>query len=235
MSSAAKMTFKEFLSELSTNKSKRVEGELIKTIFYSILTSFILLAVLYFIKLKSIDNFTEKFGLPILLMTLSISLIAATIRQVRAYRDFACMPGMMIGMTSGMIGFLPGFYVASTNGMFIGSFFGVAIGIFLGIYNGKCCGIMGIIEGIMAGFMGGLMGGMTAFMLLNDNLKAASILVFIISASIMLGLNYMIYIETKETDRQRQEDHFITIALTFILIAITTWLIAFGPRSAIFQ
>ncbi|MEK6926240.1 MAG: hypothetical protein AABW50_03095 [Nanoarchaeota archaeon] len=227
------MTFKEFMKELSGN---RVEGELVKTIFYSMLTSFIFLGIIYFFKLKYIENCVPKYGYYLLFSALSIAIIIPAIRQVRAYREMACMSGMMVGMTMGMIsGFLLGFFVASTNGMFIGGFFGAFVGIILGIWSGKCCGIMGVMEGIMAGFMGGLMGAMTSFMLLNDNnLKLAGVISFIISAVIMSGLNFMIYKEMKETERQRKEDHMLTIVLTFVLISITTWLIVFGPRSAIF-
>jgi len=227
------MGFKEFVKELNGN---RVEGELIKTMFYSLLTSFIFLSVVYFLKLKTIQDFIPKYGFYLFFSALSFALITPAIRQVRAYKEFPCMSGMMIGMTTGMIAsFLSGFYVASTNGMFIGGFFGVAIGITLGIWNGKCCGVMGSMEGIMAGFMGGLMGAMTAFMLLNDHLKIAGVLVFAISAIIMIKLNYLIFTETKESERQKQEDHFFTIGLTAILMAITTWLIVYGPRGGIFQ
>src|SRR6185503_1782460 len=98
------------------------------------------------------------------------------------------------------------------NGMFVGSFFGMIVGITLGVWMGKAGGIMGIMEGIMAGFMGGLMGAMTAFMLLNDHLKAAGIIVFLISALILIGLNYMIYKETKEMER-RQKDSTLFIII----------------------
>ncbi len=226
------MSFKEFMKELNGN---RVEGELVKTIVYSLITSAITLASLYFIKLKNIENFLPKYSLALILIVISYALILTTVRQVRAYREMACMSGMMVGMTTGMIaGFLPGFYLASTNGMFVGSVSGMFLGISMGIWNGKCCGVMGIMEGIMAGFMGGLMGAMTAFMLLNDHLKTTSVLVLTISAVIIIGLNYMIYKEMKETERQMKEDHFITIILTFLLTVITIWLMVFGPRSGIF-
>ena len=227
------MSFKEFLKELNGN---RVEGELVKTIFYSLITSFLFLGILYYFKFKYIENFIPKYGIYLFFSALSYALIIPTIRQVRAYKEMACMSGMMVGMTSGMVaGFLPGFYIASTNGMFIGGFFGAFVGIILGIYNGKCCGIMGVMEGIVAGFMGGLMGAMTAFMLLNDNLKIATILVFLISAIILISLNYMIYNEMKENKRQLNEDHFFTMVITLILTALTTYIIVFGPRSALFQ
>ena len=56
----------------------------------------------------------------------------------------------------------------------------------------------------MAGFMGGLMGAMTAVMMLNDNLKLATVLVFLVSAVIMIGLNYMIYQETRSFERKHK-------------------------------
>jgi hypothetical protein len=155
--------------------------------------------------------------------------------QIKTYRNFACMAGMMIGMTIGMISsFLIGFYTASTNGMFFGGFFGIAIGLLFGIWNGRCCGVMGIMEGMMAAFMGGLMGAMTAFMLINDHLQIAFILVFVVSAVIMIGLNYMIYKEAKELEEKKQKAGFFVIVLTFILMSITAWLIVLGPRGGIF-
>ena len=226
------MSFKNFIKEL---KGDRVEGELVKTVFYSLLTSIIFLTAVYFLKFRYMEGFLGKYGFSLFFSALSYALIVPSIRQVRAYKEMACMSGMMVGMTTGMIaGFLSGFYVASTNGMFVGSMFGMAVGITFGIWNGKCCGVMGVMEGIMAGFMGGLMGAMTAFMLLNDHLKAISAIVFAISAVIIAGLNYMIYFEMRENERQRKEDHFLTFFVTLILIAITTWLIVFGPRSGVF-
>lgn len=226
------MTLNEFRKELNGN---RVEGELIKTIFYSLITSFIILGVLYYTKFRYIDNFMGTKGYFLFFSALSYSLIVPTVRQVKAYKEFACMSGMMIGMTIGMIsGFLPGFLIASTNGMFIGSLFGMGIGIFLGIWNGKCCGIMGVMEGMMAGFMGGLMGAMTAFMLFNDHLISSMVIVFLISAVIMISLNYMIYKEMKLEERKIIEDNFSTFLITFILINLTIWIMMYGPRSGVF-
>ena len=91
------------------------------------------------------------------------------------------------------------------------------------------------MEGIMAGFMGGLMGAMTSFMLFNDNLKVAAILVFLISAVIIAGLNYLLYKETKPLERKVKEGQFSTIVISFILTAATIWLMVLGPRSAIFD
>ncbi|MEK6948421.1 MAG: hypothetical protein AABX19_04225 [Nanoarchaeota archaeon] len=227
------MGFKNFIKELNGN---RVEGELLTTIFYSLLTSFIFLILAYYLKLKTIDNIIPKYGYYLFFSALSYAIITPAIRQVRSYKEFPCMSGMMIGMTFGMIAsFLTGFYIAATNGMFYGGFVGVIIGIALGVWAGKSCGVMGSMEGIMAGFMGGLMGAMTSIMLLNDHLKLAGVLVFVISSVIMIKLNYMVYNETKETERERKEDHLFTIILTFVLITITTWMIIYGPRGGIFQ
>ncbi|MEK6844484.1 MAG: hypothetical protein AABX83_03600 [Nanoarchaeota archaeon] len=227
------MTFKEFIKELN---GKGVEGEIIKTVIFSLLTSLTTLTILYFLKLKTIQDFIPKYSFYLFFISLSYAILMPAIKQVRAYKELPCMSGMMVGMTIGMISsFLPGFYVASNNGMFIGGFFGVSIGIIMGAWQGKCCGIMGTMEGMMAGFMGGLMGAMTSFMLLNDNLKIAGVLVFIISAIIMFSLNYMMYKESKQLQRQRKEDNFLTVLLTFILTIVTTWLIVLGPRSAIFN
>src|SRR3989344_2114186 len=226
------MSLKDFLKELNGSK---VEGEILKTIFISIVSSFILFAVVYYFRLRNIEGFLSNNGLYLFLAVVSYSLLMPGIRQVRAFKKFPCMTGMMIGMTFGMIsGFISGFFVAATNGMFWGSVFGMATGIFIGVWNGKCCGVMGIIEGLMAGFMGGLMGAMTAVMMINDNLKAAGIIIFLICGAILVCLNYLLYIETKNSERISDEDNYITIFLSFLLTALTLWFMAFGPRSALF-
>ena len=227
------MSFKSFIRELNGNN---VEGELIKTIFVSLASSFALFGILYYFKLRFIENFIPKYGFFIFFAILSYALILSSIRQIRAYKEFACMSGMMIGMTIGMIiGFLPGFFIGATNGMFYGSVFGMALGIFFGIWNGKCCGIMGIMEGTMAGFMGGIMGAMTSVMMINDNVKIAGVIVFIISGFIILGLNFMVYKETRGIERKHKDEEFFTIFWSFALTAITIWLAVFGPRSALFS
>lgn len=226
------MTFKHFLKELNGN---RVEGELIKIALYSLITSFILIGILYFFKFSEIPDFIPKYGFYLFFASVSYALIIPLIRQVEAYGEFGCMSGMMIGMTTGMIsGFLSGYYIGATNGMFIGAVFGIIIGIVLGIWMGKCCGIMGFMEGLMAGFMGGLMGAMTAVMMINDNLKIATIIVSIVSWIILISLNYMIYKEMKENERQKKEDHALTLFLTIVLISITIAIMVFGPRSLLF-
>jgi len=227
------MSVKNFVKSLSGNE---VEGELVKTIFVSLATSFILIGILYFLRLRYIENFIPKYGFYLFFAVLSYSLILLSIKHIRAYKEFPCMSGMMIGMTIGMIsGFLPGFFVGATNGMFWGSVFGMAVGITFGTWNGKCCGIMGAMEGMMAGFMGALMGGMTSIMMLNDNLKLAGVIIFMVSSVILLGLNYMIYTETREMERKHKDDEFFTIFWSFLLTAVTIFFMVFGPRSLLFQ
>ena len=227
------MSVKQFVKELNNDK---VEGELVRTIFVSLAASFVLLGILYFLRLRYIADFLPKYGFFLFFAILSYSLILLSVKHIRAYREFPCMSGMMIGMTIGMIaGFLSGFYVSSTNGMFVGSIFGMAIGISLGGWNGKCCGVFGVMEGVLAGFMGGLMGAMTAIMMFNDNLKAAGVIVFLVSGFIMFGLNYLIYTETREIERKHKDDEFFTIFFSLLLTAITLWIMVAGPRSILFQ
>lgn len=227
------MSIKEFTKELN---GQRVEGELVRTVGYSLITSLIVAGTLYYWKLRYINNFIPKYGFFLFFAILSYALAVPTIRQIRTYKNLNCMSGMMVGMTIGMMsGFLAGFFVGATNGMFVGGVFGMIVGIILGIWMGSCCGIMGVMEGMMAGFMGGWMGAMTSVMLINDNLKAASVIIFVVCMAIMASLNYMIYFETKESERQMTEDYFIIIFISFVLTAVTTFLIAYGSRSALFQ
>ena len=228
------MSVKEFMKALN---GEGVEGELFKTIFTSLVTSFIILGIFYYLGLQYIEDFIPKYGFYLFFAVLSYALVLPSIRHVRAYGEFACMSGMMIGMTIGMIaGFLSGFYVGATNGMFTGSVFGMIIGIFFGVGIGKCCGIMGAMEGIMAGFMGGIMGAMTSVMMLNDNLNVAAVIIFIISASIVFGLNYMISREAQDgkMERKHKDDEFFIIFWSILLTVITTWIMIYGPRSALF-
>ena len=227
------MSFQTFLKELNGN---RVEAELLKSIFYSLLTSFAILALLYFFKFRFIENFVDNHGFYLFFAALSYALLTPLIHQVHAYKTFSCMSGMMIGMTMGMLaGFLSSFYIGATNGMFYGSVFGILVGIFFGVWMGSCCGVMGLLEGIMAGFMGGFMGGMTAVMMLNDHIRAMTFIVFLLGGVISIALNYMIYLETKESERQRQGEHLLIVTVTAILTLATTWLMVFGPRSVLFS
>ena len=225
------MTFKEFVKSLNNNEA---EGELVKTIIYSVIASALMLGLLYLVKLKDIPEFFPKYGLYIFLSMISFSFIAGSVKHVKNFKGIMCMSGMMVGMTIGMIsGFLAGAYTGAINGMFFGRVFGMAVGILIGVWTGKCCGIMGIMEGAMAGFMGGLMGAMTSLMLLNDHLKYIIIISFLICSSILFGLSYMIYTETREAER-KQEGYFVYVSLAVLLTYATTLFIIFGPRGGIF-
>ncbi len=227
------MSFSHFIKSLGSGE---VESELPKTIVVSLLSSFGILTIIYFMSLKNIANFFPKYGFFLFFSILTYALILPSVRHVRAYKEFQCMSGMMIGMTIGMIaGFLPGFFVGGTNGMFVGSVFGMSVGILFGAWNGKCCGVMGVMEGIMAGFMGGLMGAMTSLMVFNDHLKLTGIIVFIISSVILLGLNYMVYTETRGGERRHKDDEFFIIFWSIFLTIITVLIMVFGPRSVLFQ
>lgn len=226
------MSFKEFTKSLGNGEA---EGKLIKSIFVSLATSLVFFGILYFLRLRYVSDFIPKYGFFLFLAMLSYAVILPSVRYVLAYREFGCMSGMMIGMTIGMIsGFLPGYFIGATNGMFYGSIFGMAVGITFGIWNGKCCGIMGVMEGTMAGFMGGIMGAMTALMMFNDHLRAAGVVVFLVSGFILFGLNYMIYQETRESKSKDDDGEFFTIFWSFALTIITIIFMIYGPRSLLF-
>lgn len=223
------MTLKEFYKSLG---KKELEGTLFNSIIYSLITSFLILGGLY---ITSPNKFSSDYIFYLLFVVLIYALIMPGIRQVRSYKEFACMSGMMIGMTFGMIsGFFVGFVIGATNGMFMGSVIGMSVGIFIGIWMGLCCGVMGYLEGVMAGFMGGLMGAMTSVMLLNDNLKIMTVIIFLICSMILFGLNYMIYKETRQMERQKIEGQKIVVFLTALFILITFFVMVYGPRSFLF-
>lgn len=223
------MSFKKFMKALGNDE---IDGEIIKTVFYSLIVSFITFGILYYLKLKDVDNLFTKYGFFLFFAFLSYAIIIPAVKQVASFKEFPCMSGMMVGMTIGMIsGFLPAYFVGATNGMLYGSLLGMIIGISFGIYNGKCCGVMGILEGTMAGFMGSLMGAMTAIMIVNDSVKVMGVIVFIVCGIIMISLNYMVYKESSMLERKEKDGQFSTIVLSFILSVVTIWLVVFGPRS----
>jgi hypothetical protein len=124
------MSFKQFRKSLNEDK---VESELIKTVFISVLTSAITLGILYFTKLKNVEGFIPNYGFFIFFSILSFAIIVPAIKQIRSYKELPCMAGMMVGMSFGrMSGFLPGLFIASTNGMVYGSIGGMTIGIYFG-------------------------------------------------------------------------------------------------------
>ncbi len=222
------MSFNSFLKELNGN---RVEGQLVSTFLYSLIAGIIAILIFYLIN----SEVVRKDILYLIFAVLTYSFLALTLRQVRAYKGFACMSGMMIGMTCGMIaGFLPGYYIGATNGMFVGGMFGMIVGIVFGIWNGKCCGIMGVMEGVMAGFMGGWMGAMTSVMLLNDHLLFATIAISIVGWVLMIMLNYMIYFESKDREANGKELMLPVITFVFVATIITVIVITYFPKSFLF-
>ncbi|HLC54047.1 MAG TPA: hypothetical protein VJK07_00265 [Candidatus Nanoarchaeia archaeon] len=227
------MNLQKFIAELS---GARVEGELIKTFFISLISSLAVLVLAWVVRLRFIEGFWSDYGLLTGYAVLTYALLVPAMRQIRAYGQFACMTGMMIGMTLGMMaGFLTGFYLGATNGMFVGAVFGMIVGISVGTWTGGCCcGIMGYMEGIMAGFMGGIMGAMTSVMMLNDHLRAAALIVTGISAFIIISLNVLVHQEMEKESRQNHEGQSRTIILSAALTAATIWIMVFGPRSGLF-
>lgn len=208
--------------------------------------SFILLIILgaleliaYYGFFKNIPDFAQKFGYFLIFLVISVAICAAAIRNIKPYeKQFGCMSGMMIGMTIGMIsGFLVGLVVGSTNGMFIGSLTGMLIGMAAGAWCGSCCGIMGIMEGLMAGLMGGLMGCMTTLMMLNDNLRIIIPLLTIISFIILYGLDYMVAKEVKESELKLTKPNSLlsAVIISFIITMLLTYLMVYGPKSALFR
>ena len=225
----------------ATTISKKQENVFEKKVIITSLITFISLLILFYLVYKinlfsSIPDFKLKYGSYIFFAILAVVSNATAIYHLKSYRNaVTCMTGMMIGMTIGMIsGLTLGYLVGATNGMFVGALYGMIIGISSGIWCGSCCGIMGIMEGAIAGLMGGLMGAMTSFMLYNDHLFVSMIIVFLVSTVIMALLNYLVFKEMKNEVRQLHEDHVYTFIFTFVLMALTIWLVVFGPRSGVF-
>jgi len=228
--------FKSYIKQIK--QKDNVEGKIIR---YAVAVLFILgaLEVLtYYAFFKNIPDFFNSYGYYLIFLVISIVISSISLMHIKVYGDrFSCMSGMMIGMTSGMIsGFLIGMLVAATNGMFIGSVAGIFIGMIVGIIAGKCCGVMGVMEGVMAGLMGGLMGAMTTLMMLNDHLRLIILLIVLISLSILIGLDYMIFKEMKDSKPVIPEYSFLLLTTTsFIITIIITFLMILGPKSALFQ
>ena len=60
-------------------------------------------------------------------------------------------------------------------------------------------------------------------------------IIFVVSGAILIGLNYMIYKETREMEIQGDDGVFFTIFWSILLTSLTIWMAVFGPRSALFQ
>ena len=227
------MNFRRYLEDIK--QSNRLEREVI-LIAIGILISLVLLELIaYFGFFKNIPDFFSKYGYYIIFLIISVVITGASIWHAKAYGNrFSCMTGMMIGMTTGMIsGFLIGILIGATNGMFIGSVAGILVGMSVGIWTGNCCGAMGTMEGMMAGLMGGLMGAMTSLMLLNDNLKLIIPILVLASLIILIGLDYTIYKEARNAKFNKYE-YFPYITFCFIITIALTFLMVYGPKSALF-
>lgn len=227
------VNFKKYLEDIK--QGNRIEREVI-LIAAGIFVALILLeAIAYFGFFKNIPNFFNKYGYYIIFLIISAVITGASVWHIKAYGDrFSCMTGMMIGMTTGMIsGFLIGMLVGATNGMFMGSIMGILVGMAVGIWTGNCCGVMGTMEGMMAGLMGGLMGAMTSLMLLNDNLKLIIPILVFAFLMILIGLDYTIYKEARNAKVNKYE-YFPYITFCFIITITLTFLMIYGPKSALF-
>ncbi|MBS3149452.1 heavy metal translocating P-type ATPase [Candidatus Woesearchaeota archaeon] len=233
-----KPKFSHYVNSL-LDKKNEVEGSLIKITILTFITLLGIQAIAYYGFFMDIPEFWSRFGYYIIFLIISIVLSAVAVWHVKAYgNNFTCTTGMMIGMTIGMVsGFLIGLMVGATNGMFIGSVAGIVIGMVVGTWTGMCCGVMGTIEGMMAGLMGGLMGSMTSLMLLNDHLKLIIPILVVASSVILIGLDYLIFKETTGTQiRKINKQSFLPfLTVCFITMMLLTWLMVYGPKSALFR
>jgi LytS/YehU family sensor histidine kinase len=181
----------------------------------------------------------ERYGLYFLYTAIAVTVIGVGLWHVKSYRHtFTCSTGMMAGMTIGMLaGFLMGAIIGATNGMFAGSVYGMFIGMFMGAWSTRSCGIMSVMEGLMAGLMGGLMGAMTTVMMISDNLAIFMPILVGSITFIMGGMNLMIYQESEEhrstIGKRDNYEMFSYVSLLFILAMLTTFVIIYGPKSAL--
>lgn len=197
------------------------------------------MAMLYLGYFKAIPNFASHYGMYMVYIAVSATIIGIGMWHTKAYRHtFTCSTAMMTGMTIGMMaGFLLGAIIGATNGFFMGAVYGMFLGMFTGAWCTRTCGIMSIMEGLMAGLMGGIMGSMTTFMMLNDNLSIFMPLLVGSITLIMGGLSVMIYKESSEhhgTIQKRDKfEMFSYVSLLFVLSMLTTFLMVYGPKSAL--
>jgi hypothetical protein len=197
------------------------------------------MAMLYLGYFRAIPNFMPRYGSYLIYITVSVVAVGMGVWHIKAYRHtFNCSLGMMAGMTIGMIaGFLFGAIIGATNGIFMGSVYGMFLGMFIGAWCTRSCGIMSIMEGLMAGLMGGLMGAMTTVMMLNDNLLLFMPLLVGSIAMITAGMVVMIYKESSEhhdkIPKTDMYDGFSFVSLLFILTILTTFVMIYGPKSAL--
>ncbi|VVB99373.1 Uncharacterised protein [uncultured archaeon] len=207
-----------------------------KLLLMSMASLILLLFIGFFAYIFFLRSFPgiEKF-IPYLFYTIisAVALTAAIAHHYAHKASFTCMEGMMVGMTIGMMGgFLFGAITGATNGMFVGSVFGMAVGMATGAWAGKCCGIMGFMEGLMGGLMAGTMGAMLSVMMALDNLALFMPILMVAFLAILGSFAYMI----NTSAGRREEGKVIGLApffaLSLLLVALTTAVILFAPRSS---
>lgn len=209
-----------------------------KIIKYS-LSIFLILSLLeiaaYFLFLKNIPYFLEKYPWWFFYLNISIATLGTAIWHYLSYKTkVTCMLGMMIGMTMGMqTGMMLGAVFGATNGLFLGAIVGVILGVLVGIFTGKCCGIMGILQGMMSGLMGGVMGPMVTLMLFADNILWFMPLYMLVNVLILWGFSYMIFEEMVENKEVQKVPLSFSKLLLFTIMAtgILITLMLYGIKS----
>ncbi|MSR86191.1 copper chaperone [Candidatus Woesearchaeota archaeon] len=231
-----KKTLKERKREFFEKKEKfQLER---KVILYS-LSLFLILSLLevgaYFLFLKNIPYFLEKYTWWFFYLNISIATLGTALWHYLSYKaKTTCMLGMMIGMTMGMqTGMMLGAVFGATNGLFLGAVVGLVTGVTVGIFTGKCCGVMGVLQGMMAGLMGGVMGPMVTLMLFADHILWFMPLYMLINVLIVWGFSYMIFEEMVENkDVQKIPLPFQKLLFYSILVAgILITLMLYGIKS----
>ena len=224
--------------ERSPRKKLHAERQMVIVGIASFVLISIALGMLYFGYFKTVPN-VGRYAPYMVYIAVSVAVIGAGVWHVKSYRHtFSCNLGMMAGMTVGMmVGFLLGAIIGATNGMFMGSVYGMFTGMFAGGWCARNCGIMSIMEGLMAGLMGGIMGAMTTVMMINDNL-AIFMPILIGSITIILaGMTVMIFRESEEHQGKipPKDSHeiFLYVLALFVLAMFTTFLMVYGPKSAL--
>ena len=223
----------------SNSKKMQTEKQMVKVGAIAFIIIAAAMYALYLGYFRLIPNFGAKYGLYMLYTAISVTVIGVGIWHIKSYRHaFDCSMGMMVGMTVGMmVGFLLGAIIGATNGMFMGSVYGMFTGMFSGAWCARNCGIMSVMEGLMAGLMGGLMGAMTTVMMLNDNLVIFMPTLIGSIIVIMAGMSVMIYKESVEhrdtIPTKDRYEMFSYITLLFMLAILTTFIMVYGPKSAL--
>jgi hypothetical protein len=215
-----------------------LEKQVMTVGLFSCMLASVAIFALYFGIFQTASN-VSRFWPYLVYTIISVTIIGMGIWHIKIYRrTFTCSTGMMAGMTIGMLaGFLFGGIIGATNGIFMGSVFGMSVGMFTGAWCTRSCGIMSIMEGLMAGLMGGIMGAMTTMMMISDNIALFMPILVGAIGMIMGGMSVMIYKESadnrKDIKRGSGYEMFTYVFLLFILAVVTSFIMVFGPKSAL--